>query len=330
MTSIGASEPEFFSNRLLVSPSSVSRKFVSQLFDQEKPDLLVQRKFDGPYLAFWNIARERKIARFLYTQDPHEMPLLDAFVRPFRVIRLLRDLLKQRIVLGPHTRITPVRFWGRTGRFTFSHSEYLPFPAVIKNTEKPSEPDSLTVLTVAKHGQTRKRVTWLLRALKQASTPFKLIVVGSRPRPQYRRRQANYSRFLRSILSLGQRAGNVVVHENLDPEVMGALYNSSDIFALPSNRELMAISPLEAMSHGLPVLASSDGGASSYVFPVGSEQIFRARSYRDFRKRLFRLLEDEDLRKKLSARAIKRLELTHSPEAFVDRLVKLAKTETRS
>ena len=328
VASIGASEPELFSNRTLVSPSSASTEFVSQLFDKEKPDLLIQRNFDGLFSAFWNLARERKIARVLYTQDPHEVPLRDAFVRPLRVIRLLRDLTKQRISLGPHTRITPVRFWGRKGGFTFSNSEYLPFPAVIKNTEKPNEPDSLTVLTVAKHGQTRKRVTWLLKALKQASTPFKLIVVGSCPRPSDRRRQANYSRFLQSILRLGQRAGNVVVHENLDPEAMEALYNASDIFALPSKRELMAISPLEAMSHGLPVLASSDGGAASYIFPVGSEQIFRARSYRDFRKRLFRLLEDENLRKKLSAQAIKRLELTHSPKAFVDRLVKLAKTET--
>ena len=330
VTSIGASEPEFFSNRILVSPSSASREFVSQFFDKEVPDLLIQRRFDGPYLAFWKIARERKIARLLYTQDPHEAPLLDAFVRPFRVLRLLRDLVKQRIVLGPHTRITPVRFWGRKGGFTFSNSEYLPFPAVIKYIVKPSEPDLLTVLTVAKHGQTRKRVMWLLRALKQASTPFKLIIVGSRPSPSHRRRQANYSRFLRSILKLGERAGNVVVHENLDREAMEALYNASNIFALPSKRELMAISPLEAMSHGLPVLASSDGGAASYLFPVGSEQIFRARSYRDFRKKLIRLLEDEGLRKKLSARAIKHLELTHSPEAFVDRLAELTHTKTGS
>ena len=330
VASIGASEPEFHSNRILVSPSSASREFVSQFFDREKPDLLIQRNFDGPYFAFWSVARERKMARLLYTQDPHEVPLLDAVVRPFRVIRLLRDLLKQRIVLGPHTRVTPVRFWGRTGRFTFSHSEYLPFPAVPQNSIKPSGPDLLTVLTVAKHGQARKRVAWLLKTLKQASTPFKLIIVGSRPSSSDRRRQANYRRYLRSILKLGERAGNVVVHENLDREAMEALYTASDIFALPSKRELMAISPLEAMSHGLPVLASSDGGAASYISPVGSEQIFRARSYRDFRTKLIRLLEDEDLRKRLSARAIRRLELTHCPKAFVDRLVELSLTKTCS
>ena len=328
VASIGASEPEFLSNRILVSPSSASTESVSQLFDKEKPDLLIQRNFDGLFSAFWNLARERKIARVLYTQDPHEVPLRDAFVRPLRVIRLLRDLAKQRIVLGPHTRITPVRFWGRKGGFTFSNSKYLPFPAVIKYTVKPGEPDLLTVLTVAKHGQARKRVMWLLRALEQASTPFKLIIVGSRPSPSDRRRQANYTRILQSIVKLGERAGNVVVHENLDREAMEALYNASNIFALPSKRELMAISPLEAMSHGLPVLASSDGGAASYLFPVGLEQIFRARCYQDFRKKLMRLLEDECLREKLSARAIKHLELTHSPKTFVDRLVELAHTET--
>ena len=89
----------------------------------------------------------------------------------------------------------------------------------------------------------------------------------------------------------------------------------------------MAISPLEAMSHGLPVLASSDGGAASYIYPVGSDQIFRARSYRDFRKKLFWMLKDEDLRKKLSVQAVKQLELTHSAKALVDYLVELTNTE---
>ena len=327
VASIGASEPESVSNRILVSPSSVSRDFVSQFFDKEKPDLLIQRKLDGPYLAFWKMARERKIARLLYTQDPHELPLKDAFVRPFRVLRLLRDLVKQRIILGPHTRITPVRFWGRKGGFTFSNSEYLPFPAVIKNSARSSEPELLTVLTVAKHGQTRKRVAWMIKSLEQASMPFKLLVVGASPSPADRLKQRNYSQFKRLIHRLGERGENVIVYENLDRQAVETLYNTSDIFALPSKRELMAISPLEAMSHGLPVLASSDGGAASYIFPVGSEQIFRARSYRDFRKKLIRLLEDKGLREKLSALAIKHLELTHSPKAFVERLVELTHTE---
>lgn len=324
---VGPSEPDVFYDRILVHSNILSDAVVNEILDHHQPDLVVQRNIDGPYVLFWKIARERGMPQVLYTQDPHQVPLFDAFVRPLRVIRLFRDLVIQRIKLGPHKRITPVQYWGREHKFSFSSAEHIPFPAVIKSSKTESVSSPLKVLTVAKHGQKRKRVTWLLKALKQTSTPFTLIVVGARPSPGDRRKQKNYSQFLRLILRLGERAKNVIVHENLDREEMEALYKASDIFALPSKRELMAISPLEAMSHGLPVLASSDGGAASYIYPVGSEQVFRARSYLDFRKKLSRLLENEHLRKSLSHRALKHLERTHSPPIFVDRLAELANVE---
>jgi len=324
---VGPSEPGVFENRILVHPNVLSDAVVGEILDHHEPDLLVQRNIDGPYVLFWKIARESGIPAVLYTQDPHEVPFFDVFVRPLRVIRLFRDLVIQRIKLGPHKRITPVQYWGREHKFSFSNSEYVPFPAVIKSSKTESFSGPLKVLTVAKHGQRRKRVRWLLKALKEASTPFTLMVVGASPSPSDKRKQRNHSQFLRSIRGLEERAKNVNIYENVDREEMEALYKSADIFALPSKRELMAISPLEAMSHGLPVLASSDGGAASYIYPVGSEQVFRARSYLDFRKKLSRLLENEHLRKSLSHRALKHLERTHSPPIFVDRLAELANVE---
>ncbi len=324
---IGPSEPEVFEDRIVADPEVLSRTKAHEIIDSHQPDLVVQRNIDGPFVLFWKIAQANGVATVLYTQDPHEVPLADAFVRPLRVIRLLRDLLEQRIVLGPHTRVTPVRFWGKEGRLAFPHSEYLPFPAVVKNYTKVGTSAGITVLSVAKHGQTGARFDWLLRSLREAKQPFKLVIVGASPSPSDRRKQRNYGRLLQSIRNLGQRADYVSVHENLGREAMETLYNTSNVFSLPQKRHYMAISPLEAMSHGLPVLASSDGGASSYIFPVGSEQIFRARSYRDFRNKLFRLLEDENLRKILSDRALKYLEHTHSPTGFVTRLVELARVE---
>ena len=324
---VGPSEPDVFENRILVHPNVLSDAVVEEILDHHQPDLLVQRNIDGPYVLFWKIARESGIPEVLYTQDPHEVPFFDVFVRPLRVIRLFRDLVIQRIKLGPHKRITPVQYWGLEHKFSFSNSEYVPFPAVIKASKKIRTSNELTVLCVAKYGQKGARFGWLHRSLRQTKKPFKLVIAGATPSPDDYRKQRSHALFLRSIHRLGVRSQNVTILENLEEEEMNALYSSSDLFALPQKRHYMAISPLEAMSHGLPVLASSDGGAASYIYPAGSEQIFRARSYRDFRKKLFRLLEDEGLRRRLSAQAIKQLELTHSAKAFVDYLVKLATTE---
>ena len=326
VAAVGPSEPGVFENRILVHPNVLSDGVVSEVLDRHQPDLVVQRNIAGPFLLFWNIAHERRIPKVLYTQDPHQIPLFDAFVRPLRVIRLFRDLVIQRIKLGPHKRITPVKYWGRENKFSFSNSEYVPFPAVTKASKKIRSSNELTVFSVAKFGQKGARFGWLHRSLRQTKKPFKLVIAGATPRTDDYRKRRNHARFLRSIHSLRDRSQNVIIFENLEEEEMNALYSSSDIFALPQKRHYMAISPLEAMSHALPVLASSDGGAASYIYPVGSHQIFRARSYRDFQKKLFRLLKDEELRNKLSDRALKHIEITHSPKAFVDHLLKIAST----
>lgn len=324
---VGPSEPEICDGRIVKRAAEVSQEYAKSLLSRLAPDLLIQRNFSRGYIEFWREAEKCKIPKLRYDQDPAQFPFPDCAIRPLRVFRFFHNILHFRIKLGPHRRITPVKYWGKENRLNFPNAEYLPFPAVIRSSVRPGSSRQLKVLAVAKHGQRRKRVRWLVRALRQASTPFTLIIVGSSPSSSDRRKQKHYGQILRSIDSLGDRAKNVIVHENLDREAMEKMYRASDVFALPSKRELMAISPLEAMSHGLPVLASSDGGAASYIHPVGSEQIFRARSYRDFRKKLFRLLADANLRNKLNDRALRHLKHTHSPKVFVDRLSELARVE---
>ena len=163
---VGPSEPDLFEDRILVHHNVLSDASANNILDHHQPDLVVQRNIDGPYVLFWKIARKRGICQVLYTQDTHEVPFVDAFVRPLRVVRLCRDLLMQRFSLGPHARITPVKFWGRSGSVAFSDSEYVPFPSVPREPTQLASPRTLTVTTVAKHGQRRKRVRWLIRALK--------------------------------------------------------------------------------------------------------------------------------------------------------------------
>lgn len=322
---IGASEPPVADFRIVFGDPRSRKEDAQEIIDREKPDLIIQRIFAHGFLSFWKIAQQLGVPCVRYTQDPHQIPFRDSLFRPFRVVRLLFDQLKYRVILGSHQRITPVLYWGKPGGVSFVNSSYIPFPAECEFQRKPVSVVCPTVLTVAKHGQARKRVVWVLRALEEMDFAFNLVIAGSRPQADDWIRQRRHRKLKRQIRGLCSNTSRVKLLENLDRDEMKNVYKSSDLFVLPAKREPMAISPLEALSQGIPVLVSSDGGAASYVRPFGSEMIFRSRSYGDFKRRLLYLLTHKDVREDISEAICSLLRTNHSPKAFVKQVENLGR-----
>ena len=122
---------------------------------------------------------------------------------------------------------------------------------------------------------------------------------------------------------MGTRSSLVRFHNDLDEKELLDLYKECDLFVLPSKREMMSISPLEAMAAGLPVLIGSDGGAVSYVRPGGVEQIFRTNSFRSFQTSLNRLVSDSQLRAQLQIANEAHIRQNHDPKKFVSTLLQV-------
>lgn len=78
-------------------------------------------------------------------------------------------------------------------------------------------------------------------------------------------------------------------------------YASADIFAFPSKTETFGNAVLEAMSSGLPVIVTGEGGPKDFV--ADGETGFVARSDEEFVDRHRRLAADPGLRKMLGANA---------------------------
>lgn len=100
-------------------------------------------------------------------------------------------------------------------------------------------------------------------------------------------------------------------------------YQASDIFVLPSYAEGMPNSLLEAMACGLPVIASRIGGVVDAAEDSKSGILFEPGDVSGLANAMIRLLNDEELRKRLGEKARKRIVESFSIDRIADKYIKL-------
>jgi glycosyltransferase involved in cell wall biosynthesis len=135
-----------------------------------------------------------------------------------------------------------------------------------------------------------------LRRLARDLDPL-LIVAGGATLFDYRE---ELGRFAARARELGI-ARNVRQLGTVTPAELERLYRAADVFAFPSEKEGFGLAALEALSAGLPVVASDlavfrtflDDGASALLCPVGDGEALG--------DALARLARDEALRERLRA-----------------------------
>ena len=116
------------------------------------------------------------------------------------------------------------------------------------------KPGQITCMFLANHTP-NKGLPRLLEAFGRLEHPCLLIVGGER------RNTVDYERHLRSCRP-GQE---IVVTGRVRDEEVGALFRRSDLFVFPTLADTFPLVVLEAMSHGLPVLATRVGGIPRQV-----------------------------------------------------------------
>jgi alpha-maltose-1-phosphate synthase len=110
-------------------------------------------------------------------------------------------------------------------------------------------PGQITCMFLANHTP-NKGLPILLEAFAKLEIPYLLIVGGET------RQSIDYDRSM-TMCRPGQR---IVVTGRLSDAEVGALFRRSDLFMFPTLADTFPLAVLEAMSHGLPVLASRIGG----------------------------------------------------------------------
>lgn len=149
------------------------------------------------------------------------------------------------------------------------------------------------VLQVSRLVPEKKQID-LIQAFAMASLPdWKLVLVGAlEPQDDY----------VKSVLSMANMTSNVVLTGFQSGLILKELYANGGCFVLPSSHEGLPIALLEALSYGLPVIASNIsahleiGLPTDYYFPVGdvdslASKLNRLATFESSEKTSFPLLE---------------------------------------
>jgi len=197
---------------------------------------------------------------------------------------------------------------------SLSSIEHLPYPIDTDHfCPSPNRTDSGEIVFVGRFNDPRKNIELLLRAFRNVRESIPnatLNLIGDEPD----------NRIAGLITELGLR--DAVNTPGFVPELMPYLHRA-DVFALPSRQEGLGIAALEAMSCGLPVVATKCGGPEDYVndgetgylVPIGDREALA--------ERLITILADSTQRHRLGANARSLIEHQYEASKIESQLISI-------
>jgi glycosyltransferase involved in cell wall biosynthesis len=159
-----------------------------------------------------------------------------------------------------------------------------------KHDEKP------ILLTIAGI-EPRKGLDTLVKAVSLLQREIKVIIKGAVRSPAY-------------LLKLRRMAKNLKVEDKLtfitdavDYDDLVSYYRSASVFVFPSREDCLGVVILEALHCGVPVIATSVGGIPDMVENGSNGILIQSDSPKELADAISLLLDNDDLRQKLSQNA---------------------------
>jgi len=125
------------------------------------------------------------------------------------------------------------------------------------------------------------------KVLSARSLPVRFVIAGDGPAMKEMQKE------LSEAIFVGHQSG----------EDLARVYASSDIFIFPSDTETFGNVTLEALSSGVPAIVANAVGSSSIVVHGESGYIAEPHNAEEFAEWVAKLIEDDELRKRMSRQA---------------------------
>ena len=287
-----------------------------------RPTVVVVRDPSSTYGRLSILAAIATRARLiLYSQDP----IRDLTRNPPKTYRFLD---RSRVSPG-FAWMTPVSDLAATvseNATLPSSNKTLYIPFIIEPQTAPTDKqwfdgDAVNILSIGKF-QLRKNHRLFLKVVARLSDRHRIrsTIIGECSTPDHRKALSDIERYSES---LGIR-DKLKIKTNLPFSEVQQEYRKHDVFVLASSDEPAAVSPLEAMSHSLPVICSDSNGTMCYIRPGENGFVFRTDDADDLEICLNKTLRNRKRLIQMGHRSHELVVSEHSPERYVNMLVNLA------
>lgn len=168
--------------------------------------------------------------------------------------------------------------------------------------------ESKNIIAVGRFADPRKNFDMLMRAfanIYQQSKHSQLYVVGKKPENIILEKYSSLS-FYRNIIFTGI----------LQEKELNEFYEIADLILITSYQEGLGIIGLEAMSYGIPVVATDCGGTRDYVINGKNGFLVKIDDDKDMADRALEILLSSDLYKKFSDYALNFIKDSYSQKRF--------------
>jgi glycosyltransferase involved in cell wall biosynthesis len=280
------------------------------------PDIVQSHSVKSHFLVRWSgIARSRSWIAFHhgYTTTDWKMRLYNELDRwslkgADRVITVSRAFARQLARIAPQDRITIVHNSiniDRVAAISRRDADALRVRLGIDESER-------VVLAVGRlsHEKGHADLIAAFEIIVKTHPQTKMVIIGDGPERERLEARARSSGLSDRIIFTGQVSDASVY------------YRVADALALPSHSEGSPNVLLEAMSAGLPVVATRVGGVPEIVEDEESALLVAARDSQSMARAVIRLLDDRDLPQRLTAAAREKVK-NYSPESRLQTLMEI-------
>jgi len=280
-----------------------SLKWLKNYFSTVQPDVVIIRDASNLLsLATFLVCKRLHIKTILYSQHPLED-------KPKLHIRLL-----QSFGIVPYTRITPIRKNKELTEYGPAHYVPLITDFVYNISSRAYDDQSLRILFVGKFDLPRKNHLLMLEALlatRQTGNDIHLTMLGwsNKTEPLWHQVQA--------FIDEHQLHDVVTIRNNVAFADMPAVYQEHDLFVLPSANEPFSITPLEAMSFGVPTVITNQNGAQYCLTNNADSVIIAANDQAALTSVLCRIAADRNQLQNLSQNAYETIKQQHTSSNFL-------------